>query len=310
MLVLIPFFWPFLAGGFIAFWIFKNLASQPLKFILACFILIPTIIFGSIWTTVLLGFEELSPGKIQIESPQVMSLPETTPTNFPVETTPSAEKNMSEYFSETDKAEANDRAVSLVVRVIDGDTIEIEDGIRVRLIGINTPELGDSRTSAECFAREAYFKTKELLEGQTIALERDVSETDRYGRLLRYIYLEDVFINELLVRQGFAYASSYPPDVKYQEILSKAEKEAREESAGLWSLCNISPEPTDSEASILKPTVFAPVSGEYTCNCSKTCTEISSCEEAQYLLNVCGCAARDADKDGIACDGVPLKCQN
>lgn len=132
----------------------------------------------------------------------------------------------------------------LVEKVVDGDTIKIEGGKTIRYIGINTPETVDlpagkagPRRKMECFGKEASDKNKELVEGKKVRLEKDVSETDRFGRLLRYVYVGEVFVNDFLVRQGYAYASSYPPDIKYQEQFIKAEKEARESGRGLWTVC-------------------------------------------------------------------------
>ena len=124
-----------------------------------------------------------------------------------------------------------------VVRVVDGDTIEIEGGQTVRYIGIDTPETVHPQKTVECFGREASNKNKEIVDGKFVRLEKDVSEVDKYGRLLRYIYVDDVFVNELLVREGFAHASSYPPDVKYQDLLSSAQKEAQSQNKGLWAGC-------------------------------------------------------------------------
>ncbi|MBI4100639.1 thermonuclease family protein [Candidatus Microgenomates bacterium] len=129
------------------------------------------------------------------------------------------------------------RQKAQVARVIDGDTIELSDGNRVRYIGIDTPETVDPRKSIQCFGREASNKNNELVLGKDVELEKDISETDKYGRLLRYIYIDDLFINDYLVRQGFAHASSYPPDIKYQDQLRQAEQEARENGRGLWSAC-------------------------------------------------------------------------
>lgn len=121
-----------------------------------------------------------------------------------------------------------------VIRVVDGDTIEIEGGEKVRYIGVDTPETVDPRRAVGCFGREAAGKNKELVEGQMVRLEKDISETDKFGRLLRYVWVEQVLVNDYLVRGGFAYASSYPPDIKYQEQFRVAEKEAREKKQGLW----------------------------------------------------------------------------
>lgn len=132
-----------------------------------------------------------------------------------------------------------------VARVIDGDTIELETGEKVRYIGVDTPETKHPSKPVQCFGREAAQKNKELVEGKEVLLEKDVSETDRYGRLLRYIYLpnpeatdEAIFVNELLIEQGFAQVITYPPDVKYHTLLLQAQKQAQSEEKGLWGSCN------------------------------------------------------------------------
>lgn len=131
-----------------------------------------------------------------------------------------------------------------VVRVVDGDTIEIEDKKKVRYIGINTPETVDPRRKVECFGRESSNKNKELVEGMRIRMEKDISDIDKYNRLLRYVWIEDknsslsgVFVNDYLVRQGFAQVSTFPPDVKYVDQFVKAQREARENNRGLWNVC-------------------------------------------------------------------------
>lgn len=145
-----------------------------------------------------------------------------------------------------------DGKIYKVARVIDGDTIEIETlptGTQtvqtVRYIGIDTPELHHPKKPVQCFGYEAMVKNKELVEGKMVRLEKDVSETDKYKRLLRYVYLTDetstksaTFINEVLVREGYAHAATFPPDVKYQNLFLEAEKDARLNKRGLWSGCN------------------------------------------------------------------------
>ena len=124
-----------------------------------------------------------------------------------------------------------------IVRVIDGDTIEVEiegKSYKVRYIGIDTPELHHPEKPVEYYAQEAYEKNRELVEGKTVFLEKDVSETDRYGRLLRYVYVGDTFVNAYLVQQGYAQVSTYPPDVKYQERFLELQREARKAQRGLW----------------------------------------------------------------------------
>lgn len=131
----------------------------------------------------------------------------------------------------------------IVSKVVDGDTIETENGRIVRLIGVDTPETKDPRRSVGCFGKEASNETKKLLLNKEVILQKDVSETDKYKRLLRYVFLpldngQMLFMNDYLVREGFAKVLTYPPDVKYNEQFRQAEKAAREDKRGLWGRCN------------------------------------------------------------------------
>jgi micrococcal nuclease len=129
--------------------------------------------------------------------------------------------------------EATNSATARVVRVIDGDTIEIVGGQKVRYIGMDTPEL---QTNA-CYSREAAAENETLVEGKSVRLVGDVSETDTYGRLLRYVYADNVFVNDVLVREGFARAEPIAPDTLYSKELLAAQDEAKESSRGLWAGC-------------------------------------------------------------------------
>lgn len=130
-----------------------------------------------------------------------------------------------------------------VVRVIDGDTIEIEGNKKVRYIGINTPELHDPRRPIQCFGQISTDENRRLVEGKEILIQKDVSEVDRYKRLLRYVWVpsidsgQDLFVNDYLIRQGFAQVSSFPPDIKYQQQFMEAQTEAKENNRGLWKDC-------------------------------------------------------------------------
>lgn len=119
-----------------------------------------------------------------------------------------------------------------VTRVIDGDTIAIEGGYRVRYIGIDTPEI---HPETEAFGIEAWQANRQLVEGKLVRLERDISETDKYNRLLRYVYVDDIMVNAELVRQGLAQVKAYPPDTKYQDFLEALEAEAKGEGRGMWA---------------------------------------------------------------------------
>lgn len=116
-----------------------------------------------------------------------------------------------------------------VAFVVDGDTIKLAGGRRVRYIGVNTPETG------QIYAAEAKAFNESLVEDQEVWLEPDVQETDRYGRLLAYVWAGDTFVNLELVRRGYANTYTLPPNVRYADVFVQAEQEAREAGRGLWS---------------------------------------------------------------------------
>lgn len=130
-----------------------------------------------------------------------------------------------------------------VISVIDGDTIILNDQSHLRYIGIDTPELHHPLIKLQCFGEEAKIANQKLVERKEIIMEKDVSNVDRYKRLLRYVWIKQnstnsaLFVNDYLVRQGFAHASTFPPDVKYAKQFIEAETEARENKRGLWSKC-------------------------------------------------------------------------
>ena len=132
------------------------------------------------------------------------------------------------------------KETAYVKRVIDGDTIEVDlngKAYRVRYIGINSPEYDQP------YGYEATQANSSLVFGKTVILEKDVSETDKYGRLLRYVYVGDLFVNAHLVKFGWAQAATYPPDVKYSSYFVSLEREARENNEGCWAI----PEETKEE---------------------------------------------------------------
>jgi micrococcal nuclease len=128
-----------------------------------------------------------------------------------------------------------------VTKVVDGDTIDVEiDGKveRVRLIGIDTPETVDPRKPVECFGKEASDRAKKVLGGQSVKLEADATqdERDKYGRLLRYVFLADgTNFNEQMIRDGYAHEYTYHLPYKYQTEFKTAEKEAKAAKRGLWA---------------------------------------------------------------------------
>jgi micrococcal nuclease len=135
-------------------------------------------------------------------------------------------------------SDGSGRTRALVTSVIDGDTIDVEingTAYKLRYIGINAPELNGADTNLPNVALKATEKNRELIGGKTVELEKDVSYTDRYGRLLRYVYIGDLMVNAELVRLGFARSVAYPPDTRYQGLLNVMQAEARAARAGIWA---------------------------------------------------------------------------
>ncbi len=445
-----------LFGGLESFIIFL-IVSFPILFIIALikpkavFPFIPSIsrktavllLFGFLFTTFVIAdnrgvfdsYESSSKKTSSVTKPSPTFTPTPSPTLTPTPI-PSPTPEPTESLTPTPTVE-----VYRVKKVVDGDTIILENGEAVRYIGIDTPEVrARSKGGPECYALEAKEANKKLVSGKKVRLEKDVSERDRYGRLLRYVYVGDVFVNEYLVKEGYAKAVSYPPDVKYQDLFRKAERYAREHNKGLWSK-NACVSPTPSLASLSAPKririldcslenktakiSWSPVygalsyalrvdneengwsgtcswtnrgdycvnnlkstsytikfipdssykiwvhavgksgwsksaklqiksfksycsssskksygsnsykkssskssggssgyyipktssnksntnqttgsSGNFTCDCSKPCSRISSCAEAYFQLNQCGCSARDGDDDGVPCENL------
>ncbi|MDI6840059.1 MAG: thermonuclease family protein [bacterium] len=122
-----------------------------------------------------------------------------------------------------------------VERVIDGDTILLSNGERVRYIGIDAPETVHPIKGVEYYGIEATEANRRLVENKSVKLEFDVQKRDKYGRLLAYVYVDTVFVNAKLVSQGYAKVSTYPPNVKYQELFLRLQQEAREAGRGLWT---------------------------------------------------------------------------
>lgn len=124
---------------------------------------------------------------------------------------------------------------AVVQRVVDGDTVVLAGGERVRYIGVDTPELHHPRRPVEWYAREAKEFNRRLVAGKRVRLELDVQKRDRYRRLLAYVYLEDgTFVNAELLRQGYAQLLTIPPNVQHADLFVRLQREAREAGRGLW----------------------------------------------------------------------------
>ena len=174
---------------------------------------------------------------------------------------------------------------------------------------MDTPERGDY------FFSEATEANRALVEGQQVILVKDVSETDRYGRLLRYIYLENgTFVNAELVRQGYAVIATFPPDVRHQELFLELEREAREAGRGLWAqpsgsepLPTGDPAPTNpaSPTNAPQPTQQASCDPAYPTVCIPPLPPNLNCGDIPYRDFTALPAdphGFDGDNDGIGCE--------
>lgn len=165
------------------------------------------------------SLQENKPNGEVLETPKQVVVAEVSPT-------PSTE-NKKDFYE--------------VVKVSDGDTIQImvnDKKQTVRMIGVDTPESVDPRRPVQCFGEKASQKTSELLLNKKVSLESDITQgdTDRYKRLLRYVFLEDgTNLNKLLIEQGFGHQYTYNKPYKYREEFIMAEAEARENKRGLWA---------------------------------------------------------------------------
>jgi len=185
----------------------------------------------------------------------------------------------------------------LVTYIVDGDTIEIENGERIRLICIDTPEKGE----------EGYKEAKEYLESlilnKNVKLEKDISERDKYNRLLRYVYLEDgTFVNEIIVKEGYAEAYWYNPDTTLCPIIQDAEDYAKKNDLRIWEEDKIE-EIKNSNEDAISLENYACSSNLYNCD------DFSTQAEAQKVFEYCGGLVMtftklDGDKDGLACESL------
>jgi len=127
-----------------------------------------------------------------------------------------------------------------VIRVIDGDTFEIyidRKLEKVRMIGINNPESVDPKREIECYGMEASDKLKKLIQGKIVRIEQDNTQDDKdkFGRMLRYVFIDNENINKKMIKEGFAFEYTYKKPYKYQKEFQKEEMFSRENKVGMWS---------------------------------------------------------------------------
>jgi micrococcal nuclease len=218
-----------------------------------------------------------------------------------------------------DVGQTDHNAKVKVTRVVDGDTIDISPPVegrsRIRLIGVDTPEV---HFGTQPYGGEASAFAKQELSGEEVRLELDVQKIDPYGRLLAYVYLPDgETFNETLLREGYAQAATFPPNVKYQERFLAAQREARAANRGLWGLSSGELcQQTDRDNGIgggcsgsepESPAASQSASPGSGGDSNLDCASFDTHEEAQRVFeqDLSDPHYLDGDGDGVACEDLP-----
>ncbi len=244
---------------------------------------------------------------------EVTKQPIVSNTNF-------VKDNQNDFIEQTSEPEQKTETSYIfydVVKVVDGDTVALSingQSQTLRLIGLNTPETVDPRKPVECFGVEASNKAKQILTGQSVRIEKDITqgELDKYNRLLAYVFLKDgTNFNKMMIKEGYGYEYTYNTPYKYQTEFKLAEKIAKEQKRGLWAdnACEEVAETTPTLEEIFTPqTTEVPAKN----NCGSNvynCSDFTTHDEAQATFEYCGVSndihGLDRDKDGIACESLP-----
>jgi micrococcal nuclease len=189
----------------------------------------------------------------------------------------------------------------LVARVIDGDTIQLASGERVRLIGVDTPETKHPQKPVERFGHEASAFTKHLVEGKRVRLEFDQERRDKYGRTLAYVFLGDgTFVNAEIIRQGYGFAYTRFP-FRHLDEFRRLEREARESGRGLWATSDVARPPVPAAASDPWPCpADRPIKGNRTTRSSECIYHMPG--GRHYLRTKPeDCFATDGDASAVGC---------
>lgn len=198
-----------------------------------------------------------------------------------------------------------------ITRIIDGDTIEINDELTIRLIGVDTPETVHPTEPVQCFGQEASSIAEEKLLNQTVTLESDETQVDKdkYDRLLRYVILSDgTNFNKWLIENGYGHEYTYDTPYKYQDDFKAAEEQAMTNEAGLWAegVCseNNAIAPENENSVVDNPTDNICTSDTY------NCSDFSNQPEAQQVYDYCKAQVGtdihklDGDNNGLACESL------
>lgn len=203
-----------------------------------------------------------------------------------------------------------------VTRVVDGDTVYLGDGSKLRLIGLDTPETVDPRKPVQCFGREASNRAHALLDGTSVYIEADPTQgtLDKYGRTLAYVWMADGRLyNELMIASGYAHEYTYDTPYRYRDRFITAEAEARAADRGLWSPSTCAGDTTQAAGAVLAPVPGGSPGGNATggrCDPSypDVCIpppppDLDCADVSSRRFRVVGADPHrfDGNRDGIAC---------
>lgn len=194
------------------------------------------------------------------------------------------------------------RQVGVVSDVVDGDTIKVQLGeasYTVRYIG------SDSLEPDTPFGELARVRNSELVLGKSAILIQDVSEKDRYDRLLRYVVVDGVFINQRLIQEGYAVAKDYPPDTACSAELSAAQMVAQSSFLGLWTRQSTEVPPLSSNDAGESAGVCRCTGNVYNCKDFSTQSQAQACYQFCKSLGLGDLHRLDSDHDGLVCESLP-----
>jgi micrococcal nuclease len=305
-------FFPIAIGLGLGYLVYKKVGNPKIKYIVLAIIALFTLSSGSAWVA---GMS--SPKKPETEVKQVANVQTAiaTPT---VESSVTPISTSAPKVAEAKKAAvAENRQEAKVVKVIDGDTLDVSlngKTERIRIIGIDTPETVDPRKPVQCFGQKASDMAKEQLSNQTVQLESDPTqgERDKYGRLLRYIWLDDGSsdFGAIMIQYGYAHEYTYNIPYKYQTKYKQLQKDAEAGKKGLWAddACAGTTSTTKSTTSTSQNTGTTSTSS----GGDKDCSDFSTQAEAQTYFNSKGGSATNNvdrldgnDHDGKVCESLP-----
>lgn len=304
--------WPFIFDGFVAFQANKRIAGRTPRFAIIGIVLFFTLFIGSAW---IYGYFNPKPQvrvTKEIVKPTVEAQPTTANQNIPTvnQVNPSPVPSLTPTLILTlTPIPPSGIEEEQVVKVVDGDTIQVSSGKVIRIIGIDTPETVDPRKTVQCFGIEASNKAKEILLNKTVQLESDATQgnKDKYNRYLRYVWMDNKTTDygASMIQNGYAFEYTYYLPYKYQEKYKALQKEAEQNKKGLWADGACSTKSTTQDIS--NPTVqnsppAQKISEDFTCVGKTKCAEMVSCAEAMFYLNNCGVSGLDGDKDGVPCE--------